>query len=325
MNRDFYYSYVTEKIEVLSYRIKSNGKLNILNLNIHAEFFYRDFCRSMFDMQLENANILDQNAEAIDLIDQVNKTIIQVSSTDTKAKINTTLSKDILKEYKQKGYTLKFLFFSDASKLKNNKFTNKHNISFNPKVDIIDKGSLLKAVLEAGIDKQRDIYELVAAELGERPDPAKITSNLTELIKLLSKEDLKVAEEQTELNEYNIDWKIEYNDLLKVRSIIKKYKIYYSKLNSLYAEFDRQGNNKSMSVFDKLSRFYTEEMLLDDFNNNQKFLRIINRTVSYIRETDNFVDLADEELELCVSIIIVDAFIRCKVFEDPEGYIHVTA
>ncbi|QTH41656.1 SMEK domain-containing protein [Cohnella sp. LGH] len=325
MNRDFYHSYVTEKIELLSYRIKSNGKLNILNLNIHAEFFYRDLINLLFDKQFENANIFDQNSEAIDLIDQVNKTIIQVSSTDTTAKINKTLSKDILQEYKKQGYQLKFLFFSDADHLRKKKYTNTHKISFDPNKDIIDKISLMKSVLEASIDKQKEVYELVSAELGEKPDPSKISSNLTELIKLLSKEDLKTTQEQTKLNEYNIDMKIEFNDLLKVKNIIKKYKVYYSKLNSLYAEFDRQGNNKSLSVFEKLSRFYTEELLFDEYNNNQKFLRIINRTVSYIRETDNFFDLADEELELCVSIIIVDAFIKCKVFEDPEGYIHVTA
>ncbi|WP_425540785.1 hypothetical protein [Thomasclavelia cocleata] len=30
-------------------------------------------------------------------------------------------------------------------------------------------------------------------------------------------------------------------------------------------------------------------------------------------------DISEEELETCIEIIIVDAFIRCKIFEKPGG------
>ncbi|MFC6648319.1 SMEK domain-containing protein [Paenibacillus rhizoplanae] len=139
MNRDFYFTYINEKIELLSLRIKSSGKLNILNLNIHAEFFYRDLCCLLFELNLENQNTLDQNSEAIDLIDDVNKIIIQVSSTDSKQKINDTLAKNKILDYKKQGYNLKFLFFSDAKRLKTQKFNNKYDINFDASRDIIGK------------------------------------------------------------------------------------------------------------------------------------------------------------------------------------------
>ncbi|KQL55271.1 hypothetical protein AN964_18320 [Heyndrickxia shackletonii] len=325
MNRDFYFSYIAEKIELLCYRIKSMGKLNILNLNIHAEFFYRDLCNKVYGYNLQNANVESQNIAAIDLLDNSNKILIQVSSTCTKQKINSTLSKKNLLEFKKQGYCLKFLFFSDASNLRDKEYENIHEIKFNPQQDILDKDTLLNSILECEVEKQREIYELVRDELGEKPDPSRISSNLAELINLLSEEDLGEAPKETNLHEYNIDNKITFNSLKKVKGIITQYKIYYPKINSIYMEFDKQGINKSLSVFNKLTRFYTEELMNDDTNENQKFFNIINKTIAHIRQSYNYNVLPDEELEQCVSIIVVDAFIRCKIFENPEGYIHVIA
>lgn len=325
MNRDFYFSYISEKIELLSHRIKSMGKLNILNLNIHAEFFYRDLCNLVYGLNFQNANVEKQNIAAIDLLDENKKILIQVSSTCTKEKINSTLSKDNLREYKKQGYSLKFIFFTDAKNLRTKVFENKSNIQFNPVTDILDKDTILNDILECSVDKQREIYELVKNELGEKPNPTKISSNLADLIKTLSEENLDSPPEVNNLHEYNIDCKIQFNNLKKVKGIINQYKIYYSKINGIYTEFDKQGKNKSLSVFNKLSRFYTEELIDDDSNESQKFFNIINKTVTHIRNSDNYNYLPDEELEQCVLIIVVDAFIRCKVFENPEGYNHVIA
>ncbi|MGE7586486.1 ABC-three component system protein [Peribacillus sp. NPDC101480] len=325
MNRDFYFTYISEKIELLCYKIKSMGKLNILNLNIHAEFFYRDLCNLIYGLTLENANVEKQNMAAIDLIDKSNKIMIQVSSTCTKQKINSTLSKKLLLEYKNKGYSLKFLFFSDAKNLRDKAFENKYDISFNPSEDIMDKETLLNSILEFQVDKQREVYELVKAELGEKQDPSRISTNLADLIHLLSEIDLGSTEKADNLNEYNIDCKIKFNNLNKVKNLITQYKIYNHKLNGIYKEFDMQGKNKSLSVFNKLTRFYTEELMNDDSNENQKFFNIINKTLTHIQESNNYNVLPAEELEQCVSIIVVDAFIRCKIFESPEGYNHVIA
>ncbi|EMX0192994.1 SMEK domain-containing protein [Bacillus cereus] len=326
MRRDNYYSYISEKIELLCLRIKSSGQLNVLNLNIHAEFFYRDLCRILFEWNLENENDVEPNAAAIDLIDKDKKIIIQVSSSATKKKVNETFSKKKLLAYKEQGYTLKFLFLTEVTRnFRNLKFNNKYNINFNPTEDIMDKKTIIGKVLASKIDKQKDAYELVKAELGEQPDITKITSNLADLVNLLSETNLSSVSQVTNLNDYNIDCKIKMNGLKDIKPMIGQYKIYYTKLNKIYKEFDNQGKNKSLSVFSKLTRFYTEEVMNQDSNQNQKFINIINNTRTHIQQSDNYNELPFETLEMCVSIIVVDAFIRCKIFENPEGYNHVTA
>ena len=37
MKRSEYFNYIEEKLNFLSYRIKSRGKINLLDLNIHSE------------------------------------------------------------------------------------------------------------------------------------------------------------------------------------------------------------------------------------------------------------------------------------------------
>ena len=50
------------------------------------------------------------------------------------------------------------------------------------------------------------------------------------------------------------------------------------------------------------------------------FFAIINNVIELIKGSKNYIEIPYEELEMCVSIIVVDAFIRCKIFKNPEGY-----
>lgn len=129
MKRGIYYNYISEKLMVLMYNIKQNGKLNLNDLNIHVESLFTYLLNVIFNYELINMNSVQQNVESIDLRDDVNKVIVQVSSTSTKQKIENTLIKESLQEYSKLNYRIKFMLITDdAGKLKDKKFDNKHNI-----------------------------------------------------------------------------------------------------------------------------------------------------------------------------------------------------
>ena len=50
---------------------------------------------------------------------------------------------------------------------------------------------------------------------------------------------------------------------------------------------------------------------------------IIDNLIELIRNSKNYIEIPYDELDVCVSILVVDAFIRCKIFENPEGYNYV--
>lgn len=327
MKRQRYYNEISERLEILSNRIKTNGKLNVLDLNIHAETFYRDLLNCIYGYQLDSANISSANIAAIDLIDSEKKLIIQVSSTATKQKIENTLNKEKISEYAAENYSIKFLFIADeAQNLRSNKYSNPHKISFSPQEDIIDKVSLLTSISQLSIGSYTLVHDLFIREFGGAPNPSKITTNLAAIVNLLAEEDLDEGGTPTNLNLYNIDEKIVYNELDIIKeTTINEYMPYYSKLDRLYKEFEHEGKNKRVSVLRKITSFYEKELCNNDTSNVEKFFNVVGNVEAYIFNSNNLNDIEEDVMEMCVKIITVDAFIRCKIFKNPKGYNHVAS
>lgn len=321
MNRSWYYNYIEEKIDLLALRIEKRGKINLLDLHIHAETFFAEFLNILFEYQLENLNKIKPNVEAIDLIDKKNQIIVQVSATCTKRKIEDSLAKDIFTNYK--GFCFKFISISkDATSLRQNTFTNPHAVLFSPKDDIIDTKTILNTALHMTIDKQKAIYEFVKKELGSEIDIVKLDSNLATIISILANEDLTENSESPEINPFEIQNKIDFNNLIAVQATIDEYKIYYHKLDEKYTEFNKQGVNKSLSIFRAIKTEYTKLLSIKN-SPHDLFFSIVESLIEKIVNSKNHTEIPFEELEMCVYILVVDAFIRCKIFKNPEGYNHV--
>lgn len=322
MIRAEYFNYIEEKLNILAYRIENRGKLNILELNIHSENFFLGLFNHLFGWNLQNLNAIIQNSAAIDLVDTTNRIIIQVSATASKQKVESALSKKDLLQYT--GYCFKFIAISkDASKLREMTYNNPYNLTFVPQNDIHDIPSILSTIIACDINRQKLIYEFVKKELGTEPDPQKVETNLAAIINILAKEDWDREDNDIQKNPYDVERKIEYNRLNKAKSVIDDYKIHNHRVDRIYSEFNKQGVNKCKSVLDSIRRDYTTHKSL--LNDDELFFRIIQSVIDRIHKSDNYVAIPFDELELCVNILVVDAFIRCKIFENPEGYTNVAS
>lgn len=321
MNRSQYFNYIEEKINYLSYRISKRGKINLLDLNIYSETFFAEMINILLKFNLKNMNAIQQNIEGIDLIDHKNKVVAQVSSTNTKQKIESSLKKKIMENYKD--YRFVFIpIVGESDGLKTKKIANPYGIKFNPEEDIYDIKAILNLVLNMKIGDQQNFYTFIKEELGNTVDVVKVDTNLAAIINILSKENLVNVPDSPEINHFEINRKIEFNNLQNAKMTIDLYKVYYSKLAEKYTEFDRQGMNKSLSVFSVLSNQYVklQNEKQDDID---IFYSVINNVIEIIQNSKNYIEIPYEELEMCVCIIVVDAFIRCKIFKNPEGYSHV--
>jgi hypothetical protein len=321
MNRTPYFDYIEEKLNLLALRINARGKLNILNLHVHSENFYLHFFNDLFGWNLENLNKIQQNVEAIDLIDHTNKFIIQISATNTKTKIESALSKDILKKYP--AYHFKFISISkDASDLRKSTFSNPHNLAFVPKDDIYDTASILNDIISLNVVKQKQVYQFIKEELGNEIDVVKLDSNLASVINILSKEDWDNTENPNQINSFEIDRKINHNNLVNSKLIIYDYSMHYGRVDKIYTEFDSLGLNKSNSVLGNIRKEYIKAKGI--LNDDSLFFEVIQKVQEKIQSSANYIQTPIDELELCVNILVVDAFIRCKIFENPENYNYAT-
>ena len=322
MNRSVYYNYIDERLNLLALRIIGRGKLNILDFHLHSENFYLHFFNKLYGWELENMNAIQQNVEAIDLIDHTNKIIFQVSATSTKAKVESSLSKGILSQYP--GYRFKFISIAkDAADLRKLVFSNPHNLLFNPAQDIYDVNTILNFIIGLDIIKQKDLYNFIKLELGAEVDITKLDSNLAAIINILSKEDWSDMSQLSQINSFEIERKITFNNLLRAKFIIDDYKVHYGRVDSKYAQFDSFGKNKSNAVLSSIRKEYIQQKGV--INDDDLFFEVIDKVVGKIRDSANYEEIPIDELELSVNILVVDAFIRCKIFENPENYDYATA
>ena len=315
MNRSTYFNFIESKLSLLAIRIEFRGGLNILDLHLHSESFYMYFLKVLFSWELQNLNTVNQNAAGVDLVDTTNKIVVQVSATATRQKIESALAKNLVA---YKGYSFKFISISkDAKKLRTKTFLNPHNLTFSSATDIFDIPSLLKVIETMDIDRLKEVYEFLKKELKSEPDPEKIESNLTTIIKILSKEDWSQGVSDFETVPFDVEAKISYNQLNTARVLIEDYAVHYHRIDKIYSDFDRQGANKSLSILKSIRTEYVKLGAVD--SPDQCFFSIIKKVVQKIQASANYTPIPEEELELCVQILVVDAFIRCKIFKNPLG------
>lgn len=164
MHRKSYIESIENKLSFLVSSIELRSTQNLQDLNIYSENFFRDLLNLVYGYNLKNLNSIKANAKGIDLIDDTNNIIIQVSSTATTTKINNSIN-NITSEYQ--GYNLKFIII--VNKIPNlfsrTEPTYNKYISFDPKIDIIDISKILNKISDYETDKLREIYDFFNNEI----------------------------------------------------------------------------------------------------------------------------------------------------------------
>ncbi len=170
MNRSNYFNFINEKLSSLATCIDLGGSLNLLDVHIHSEIFFRDLFNLIFGWNLKKTE--HHNEPGIDLVDITNNIVVSISGTATKPKIEFSLNK-INSNYS--SYAFKFISISkDASKLRTHAYLNPHKLIFFPEEDIYDVSTLLKLIFEMKIDQLREVYEFLKKELDNEFNPERL-------------------------------------------------------------------------------------------------------------------------------------------------------
>ena len=325
MNRDIYFSVIEERLTTLSVRVRRNSSLNLQNLNIHCENFYAQLFNLIFGYNFRNLNEENQNIESVDLIDETNHILVQVSATATKRKIEKTFKKDSLNQYNNYSFIFIFISDKDTKNLRKQTFSTPSGISFTPEQDIYDVSELLRKILSLDINKMKKLNDFIRKELKSDIDLKKIDSDLVKLINILSRENLDETLYPVTVLPFEIQKKIDFNGLGAIKTIIKENALFSKKLNDKYEEFDRLGVNKSHAILNVMRSTY-QKLVVQHEDTTELFYKIIETIVDRIKfEMSEDNSLSQEELELYVQIIVVDAFMKCKIFKNPEEYKYVAS
>lgn len=315
MTTQYYFNYIEQRLTWLSVRITSRGSLNMYDINIHCEDFYMRLLNLLYGWNLVNANSVQQNIPAVDLIYTSEQIIVQVSSTNTTTKIQSSLNK---LDAKYSGYNYKFVSIAKSTdKLKEHNFLlpNNLNITFDPNNDIYDIASLLNKIKSLSAAEMKEVYEFIKQELHFETEELKLETGIAYVINELSEIDLENNEIIFDAASYNIENKIIKNNLSVFKDVIEQYDVYFSIVQKIYDEFDKMGKNKSYAVLQAIRKEYIE--LKSKFSSDELYKAIARNIKEKLSLSANLKQFYDDDLELYIDIILVDAFIKCKIFEKP--------
>lgn len=312
LQRQTYINDIVNRLSGLASCVELRGLLNLLDLHVISEDFYVGLLNLVYGWNLRNANSSQQNAPGIDLVDDFNHILVQVTGSCTKRKIDHSLE-EISEKYT--GYHFYFVpIVLDAKKQREYEYAPPYEVVFNPKTDILDIHFIANKI--KGMPDIADI-DTIAMFIknniqNDVPDTTQLTSGLNYIISQLAEDDLNECD--FDMTEFEIEAKIKFNNLsIYAKDAIDQYKIFYINVQEIYSEYARQGKNKSMAVLQKLHRIYVS--LKSQASSDALFIAIKNEIINQIGNKNN--NLSQELLEMCVEMLMVHAFMECKIFEKP--------
>jgi len=118
--------------------------------------------------------------------------------------------------------------------------------------------------------------------------------------------------------------KILYNNVVLFKPAIEEYAVYQGKLNRLYEEIEKQGSTKKEFVLQNIKAIYLKEKGkykdIDEIRENADLIiqNIENELWKIIENSSNpIADLPIEAITISLLIVMVDAFMRCNILEEP--------
>lgn len=317
-DREQYFNVISKKLIFWSFYLQNRSKLNLLDDNVFSEDFCCELLNMIFSWKLVNGNALQQNQSGFDLIDKENKILVQVTSTRTKKKINYTLSKVDIPQYND--YILYMMFIDNSlqtSQLKKEQIKTSY-IKFNVSENILDVNTLLRMIKSLPKTNLIEIYEYVRNEIVNDDIDREITSDLTKVVLSLAGKNFKQYANKRLPLPFSILDKIEYNKLDVYKDLILENNIYYPIMQEIYDIFDNEACNTGEAVWEKIAQFSRDIQIKEGLSGDSLFTRIWESCCEYAKSDPKLSVLSIEKIENCVRIIIVDAFLRCKIMKAPR-------
>lgn len=169
-------------------------------------------------------------------------------------------------------------------------------------------------------DHEKQILELISSKnlLSKHP------LALNKVINAIgTKMDLVLDITETE-NAPNTESKILFNNVKRYESVIREFAPYQVKLNKIYEIIEKEGSTKKELVLLNIKRIYlsikSEYSNIEEIRNNADIIldKVIETIWDNIDKAPNkLVDFDQETINFSLMIVIVDAFMRCNILEEP--------
>lgn len=311
--REHYINNITDILSILRTKVELRNSINLYDVNIHAENFYRDLFNLIYDWGLEDLNAQTTNASYIDLVDIKNKKAIQVTSQNDSGKIRKSVN-GFLKKSENKGFELKVLLIARLAKAYTTDFTFE-DYKFEPDKDVIDIERLIKSIKDKDTDRLGQISDFLSKEaaLPRLKTETTEVETIMSLIEFLSKEE-NLNDEEEKPSEVDPDRKIfhrfeEHSDFL-TSQYEDMYALYFGTLKIAKEKVGLDGiRARTIAIYLKNK----SDSILNECNNNPR--NAINKLTDFLegKLTSNGFICSNS----AIHFYLLDELIECNVFPNP--------
>ncbi|MXV49514.1 SMEK domain-containing protein [Pedobacter sp. HMF7647] len=295
---------ISKKLTYLQQRVTNNNSLNLTDVNIHAENFFRDLLK-LLGYTFTNSNFDDQNSAYIDLIDYERKIAIQITAQNDSGKITESLN-GFYKNPKYYDFKLQVLLISKDAK----DYTTKFGNNFNHKEDVIDIKRLLAIIHNKTTPELLEIERFLDKEVQTERLKTESTEveTIMALINYLSKpENRSLAEKKDNIDpEYKINKRFSEHATYLIGKYSELMPVYYSAL-----QVARRGLDDVMSLI--ISSYLKDEsdVLLNKHNNNPR--EALDDLVNFFhgKLSENGFKTFDKQ---AIRFYLLEEMIKCNVF-----------
>lgn len=152
-------------------------------------------------------------------------------------------------------------------------------------------------------------------------------SLLVDVINEISKFDLDESSGTISRDKaFKIEEKIAYNKVIRYKSFIDEYKVYSGKIDKIYREMDQYGSKKARllrnikHIYLKVKSSYVNgESDIEKIRQNADniFDEVEKILISRFVKKDGDNNIDQDDIEVAILILMVNAFIKCKILENP--------
>ena len=168
----------------------------------------------------------------------------------------------------------------------------------------------MKANHETEVNKKIDPLEII------NKNPSLISEVVEKLSHFSLEDDSKPPKDAP-----NIEEKIKYNHVIEYQSIIEHYALYDAILEPIYKELEVGGSSKKQNLLQYIKTLYLEEKKNYTIEQVRENADIIFRNIEGKLSTEvseKTEILSYQEIRIGVLVVMVNAFMQCKILEKPK-------
>jgi len=315
MTRQDYIEQITDALALLSRKVEIKNSLNLTDLNICAEDFYKDLLNLTFGYKLKNLNESESNAAAIDLYDLENEIAIQVTSTSAIVKTRTTVRKFIENKFYNNYSRLIIFNLVEVTRHKEPFVGEKGVFQIDTKKDIWDYKDFAHKIMNKETAELSKIADFLQQELKIIPS-SKLPKEIQTIITLIDHlSNCDVVENEKFIEEPDPDGKINQRFINHANFLTETYKDLYSLYSANLETVKEMTDIGTVQVTKKslYLKIYSDKILTECEGNPKLALDKLTQKFAEI--------IGQKEIEYdatAITFFLVDELIRCNVFPNSE-------